>query len=100
MKKIVCYDLHSVTDSSVYSSIKEDIEKKYPKSVYILNTTYLIYTSDSTNTIFENIKYILTRRAGQNNFEFFTSKYSEEQGWLQNTKWDKIKDKLKSSTYY
>ena len=100
MKKIICYDLHGISDNAVYTKVREDIEKQYPKSVYILNTTYLIYTSDSMNAIFDNIKAILTKHAGSSNFEFSTSKYSDEKGWLNKSKWTEINHTLKSSLYH
>ena len=99
MKTIICYDLHNVTDSSVYIKIREDIEKAYPKSVYILNTTYIIYSSDEIDSIARKVKSILSKYVHENNFEYFISKISDYRGWLEKSKWNLIDSKLKSSLY-
>ncbi len=93
MKVQLSYDLHGVTDSSVYKAVRDDIEKLYPQSVYILTTTYLIKTSDSIESIFQKIKKLLDKHAGGEQYhEFFFAEMTENrQGWLAKDKWERIK---------
>lgn len=92
MKRLLSYDLHGISSSETYKQIREDIEKAYPQSVYILNTTYIIKSSDSVDTMQVKIKAIMDKNiSGSGRYEFIAVKYTDSQGWLNKGKWEKIR---------
>ena len=85
-----CYDLHDArSNPDPYSKITEEIQRKYLVSLKILNTTFLIKTSDYLTTVNANLKAILTKYS--QHFECFTTEVVANDGWLAPEKWEWIR---------
>lgn len=84
------FDLHRVKSTDVYDKIEDDIKKQFPDSEKILNTTYVIVTSQTG--LFDKLKAIFAKHiAEENNYEFyFVQMAGKGLGWLIKSKWDSL----------
>jgi hypothetical protein len=79
---MLSYDLHNITNTNIYTTVRNEIQNRFPTSLEILNTTYLIKSTDNLITVNTAIKAILDRNAGESNHEFYVVVVADGSGWL------------------
>lgn len=94
------FDLHSVKSTDVYTQIEDDIKVQFPDSEKILNTTYVIVTSQAG--LFDKLKAIFAKHiANENHYEFYFAQMAAKGlGWLTKTKWDSLNRILNKVAVY
>jgi hypothetical protein len=89
---IFCFDLHKVSDTSVYESIEKTFVETFPASTKVLNTTYFFKT---TRTDIKNVLDALFERYIYKpySFEYICSEVNESniKGGLNEPKPNKVK---------
>lgn len=94
------YDLHNVRLTDVWSKIDADIKKQFPDSVKILNTTFVIVTSQTG--LQEKLKAIFEKYfVDGNDYEFyFVQSAQSGSGWLFKSKWEALSRILSKVAVY